>query len=107
MVDECCVVLVTAPSREVADQIATTVVEERLAACCNVVPSITSIYRWKGELCRDDEALLVIKTRRKCFEALRARIVELHSYDVPEVIALPIVDGYAPYLQWISEETSP
>ena len=107
MADECCVVFVTAPSREAADQIATTVVEERLAACCNVVPAIASVYRWKGELCRDDEALLVIKTRRECFEALRARIVELHSYDVPEVIALPIVDGHAPYLQWVSEETRP
>lgn len=107
MADDACVVFVTAPSREAAEQIAAALVEERLAACCNLVPGITSFYRWKGEMCRDDETLLIIKTRRERFDALRARVVKLHSYEVPEIVALPIIAGHPPYLQWVSEETSP
>ncbi len=99
------VVLVTAPTPERAAEIARAVVEERLAACGNVVPGVRSIYRWEGKVQDDPEALLVLKTTRARFESLRARVLALHPYEVPEVIALPVEAGSAPYLDWIAEET--
>jgi periplasmic divalent cation tolerance protein len=106
MAEECCVVFVTVGKREEAEKIADALVAERLAACCNLVPSVKSIYRWKGEICRDEETLMVIKTRRERFEALRARVKALHSYAVPEIVALPIIAGHADYLDWVCEETT-
>jgi periplasmic divalent cation tolerance protein len=98
---EAIVVLVTAPSAGKAAAIARALVEERLAACCNIVPGLRSIYRWEGRVQEDEEALLVIKTGRELFEPLRARVVALHEYQCPEVIALSIAEGHAPYLDWI------
>jgi periplasmic divalent cation tolerance protein len=103
--DEIIVVLVTAPNAEVAGALAHAVVGEKLAACVNIVPGLRSIYRWQGKLCDDQEVLCLVKTRRGLFPALRQRIVALHPYDVPEVIALPVVDGSAPYLAWVNGET--
>jgi periplasmic divalent cation tolerance protein len=100
------VVLCTVGSEEDAERIATTVVEQGLAACVNVVPGIVSVYRWKGEVQRDEERLLVIKTTSARFEALRRAIVELHPYDVPEVIELPVERGHGPYLEWIEASVS-
>jgi periplasmic divalent cation tolerance protein len=99
------VVLVTAPTPERAAEIARAVVGERLAACGNVVPGLRSIYRWEGKVQEDAEALLVLKTTRARFDALRARVLALHPYDVPEVIALPVEAGSAAYLEWIAAET--
>jgi periplasmic divalent cation tolerance protein len=99
------VVLVTAPTAEKAAEIARALVEERLAACGNVVPGLRSIYRWEGKVQDEAEALLVLKTARDRFDALRARVLALHPYDVPEVIALPVEAGSAPYLAWIVGET--
>jgi periplasmic divalent cation tolerance protein len=99
------VVLVTAPTAERAAEIARALVEERLAACGNVVPGIRSIYRWEGKVQDDQEALLVLKTTGERFEALRERVLALHPYQVPEVIALGIEAGNAPYLAWITAET--
>ena len=99
------VVLVTTPSPERAAEIARALVEERLAACGNVVPGLRSIYRWEGEVHDDAEALLVLKTTRGRLEALRERVLALHPYEVPEVIALPIEAGNARYLEWIAAET--
>lgn len=99
------VVLVTTPTPERAAEIARAVVEERLAACGNVVPGLRSIYRWEGKLEDEPEALLVLKTTRDRFEALRDRVVALHPYQVPEVVALPVEAGSAPYLAWIAAET--
>ena len=99
------VVLVTAPTPERAAEIARALVEERLAACGNVVPGLRSIYRWEGKVEDEPEALLVLKTTRARFEALRARVLALHPYQVPEVIALPVEAGSAPYLAWIAGET--
>jgi periplasmic divalent cation tolerance protein len=96
------VVLVTVPSAESANELAEALVGERLAACVNVVGGVRSIYRWQGAIERDDELLCVCKTTRAAFERLRARVVELHPYDVPEVVALPIEAGHAPYLAWIT-----
>lgn len=93
------VVLVTAPSRDEAEAIAQNLVESKLAACVSLVP-IKSIYTWKGELCKEEEWQLLIKTDLAKFESLSAKIRELHSYEVPEIIALPLVAGYPPYLDW-------
>lgn len=100
------VVLVTAPDAEAAARLARALVEERLAACGNVVPAIRSIYRWEGTVHDEGEALLVLKTRAARVDALRARVLELHPYQVPEVLVLPVVDGSAAYLAWILAETA-
>jgi periplasmic divalent cation tolerance protein len=100
------VVLVTAPSQEKAVEIARAVVEARLAACGNVVPGLRSIYRWEGRVHDDAEALLVLKTTRARFEALRDRVLALHPYEVPEVLALPVEAGSAAYSEWIAGETA-
>ena len=93
-------------SPEKAPDLAGELVKSRLAACVNIIPGVRSIYAWKGEVCDDAEVLLVIKSRADAFEALRARVVDLHPYDVPEVIALPIVAGHQPYLDWLEDSTS-
>ncbi len=98
------IVLVTASSLEEADGIATDLVGSMLAACVNVIPGVTSVYRWKGQLQRDPEWLLVIKSRRDVFDTLVERVQTLHSYDVPEIIALPLTDGSEAYLQWLDRE---
>jgi periplasmic divalent cation tolerance protein len=102
-VSERLVVLSTVARPEDAERIARALVERRLAACVNVVPGLVSFYRWKGAIERDAELLLVIKTRRDRFEALREAIVALHPYEVPEVVALPVEAGHAPYLAWLDE----
>jgi periplasmic divalent cation tolerance protein len=100
------VVLVTCPRRRVGEKLARALVQERLAACVNVIPGVTSIYRWEGRICRDAEALLVIKTRRLRLAALVRRVKALHPYSVPEVIALPLVGGSASYLSWVRDSTT-
>lgn len=97
-------VFVTSPQDKAAG-IASNLVSAKLAACVNIVPTIRSIYTWQGEICDDAESLLVIKTRAALFERLRNRVLELHPYDVPEVIAMPIVNGHPPYLHWVDEST--
>ena len=90
-----------------AERIARALVEERLAACVNIVPGAVSIYRWKGNVEREPELLLVIKTMEDRVEALKARLVELHPYDLPEVVVLPISSGHQPYLDWLAEQVQP
>jgi periplasmic divalent cation tolerance protein len=101
------IVLVTVPDGDRADQLADTLVGERLAACVNIVGPIRSVYRWQGEVCRDDELLLVVKTTRERYAALEALVLELHPYQTPEVIAVPIEAGAAAYRAWIRAETEP
>jgi periplasmic divalent cation tolerance protein len=101
---EVCVVLNTAPSIEVAERIAGALVEERLAACATVVPGVVSIYRWEGALRREGEVLVVLKTTGERVKSLRSRLVELHPYDVPEVLALGVQAGHEPYLAWVRDE---
>ena len=96
-------VLCTCPEGDSADRIATAVVEANLAACVNRLSAVTSTYRWKGTLQRDNEVLLLIKSTRTRFEALRDRIVAMHPYELPEVIAVDIALGLAGYLRWIDE----
>lgn len=97
-------VLTTVPSAEVAERIGGTLVEERLAACANVVPGVTSIFRWNEAISRESEVLMILKTTTTALDALRRRIVELHPYEVPEVIALEVWDGHAAYLDWVRAE---
>ena len=100
------VVLCTVGSAGDAERIAEGMVEKGYAACVNVVPGVTSFYRWKGEVARDAEWLMVMKTTAARFEALREALVEMHPYDVPEVVELPIERGHAPYLEWIDASVS-
>lgn len=99
------VVLVTASSQKEALAIASALVESRLAACVSLIP-IHSVYTWQGEIHREQEWQLLIKTDLAQFETLATKIKELHSYEVPEIIALPIIAGSEPYLRWISEQVN-
>jgi periplasmic divalent cation tolerance protein len=101
------VVLVTCSSAEEAARIANTLVEERLAACVNISSPIRSVYRWQGKVCDAAEVLLVIKTTRELFDRVRRAVERLHSYQVPEVICLPIIDGAPNYLNWIGVSVKP
>lgn len=107
MTGEYVIAWITAASTDEATSVARVLVDERLAACCSVLPGIRSIYRWKDAVQEDAEAMLMCKTRRSEFDRLAARTRELHSYDVPEIICTAITDGSAPYLQWIDESLSP
>jgi periplasmic divalent cation tolerance protein len=102
-VSERVVALSTVGSAEDAERVARALVERRLAACVNVVPGVASVYRWKGEVCRDQEWLLVVKTRGEKLQALREALVALHPYELPELVALPIEAGHAPYLAWLDD----
>jgi len=96
-------VLVTVPPGA-AESLARAVVGERLAACVNVVPGVVSIYRWEGEIHRDEETLLVLKTTAGRIEALRERVVALHPYDVPEFLVLPVEEAHEPYRMWVVDQ---
>jgi len=99
------VVLVTCGSEEEALKIANTLVEDHLAACVNLVSPIRSIYRWEGKIWDEKEWLLVIKTQKQRFGEVEKKVKSLHSYSVPEIISLPIIEGSTSYLNWIKENT--
>jgi periplasmic divalent cation tolerance protein len=103
--DRYCLVLVTVPTREVADMLSRTAVDSGLAACCSIIPGITSIYRWESEVHEDAELQLLFKTRSALFGRLEEHIRSLHPYDVPEILMTPITGGSAPYLSWLDEAT--
>ena len=100
------VVLVTASAADEAGRIARALVEERLAACANIIPQVRSLFHWEGKLCNEAESLIVLKARAADVEAIIARVRALHSYTVPEVIALPILAGSPAYLAWVEESTA-
>jgi periplasmic divalent cation tolerance protein len=102
---EFCLVLVTASSEAEATAIAQTLVQEKLAACVNLVP-VHSIYIWQDQLQQEPEWQLIIKTTLKCFTALQERILELHSYEVPEILAIPVQSGFPSYLAWIGTQVN-
>jgi len=103
---EAIVVLITVASREEGEKIARRLVEDKLGACVNIVPQVRSLFSWEGKLSQEDEVLLVVKSRRARFRELAGAVKTLHSYSVPEIIALPILEGTADYLQWISDVTT-
>jgi periplasmic divalent cation tolerance protein len=101
MSDETIVLVSCAPAN--AQTIAQPLIEEKLAACVTIMPQVTSIYRWQGDVVNEQESLLIIKTRRHCWGALEKRIKELHTYSVPEILMLTIEAGHVPYLNWLAE----
>jgi periplasmic divalent cation tolerance protein len=96
-------VLTTCPDAATGESIARTLVDERLAACVNVLPPVRSIYRWRGRTESTEELLLVVKIRTRDYPAVERRIVKLHPYELPEVVAIPIASGLAGYLAWIED----
>ena len=96
----------TTGSIEEARKIARTLVEEKVVACVNIIPKIESIYRWKGKIEEDNECVLLAKTTDKNIDKAVQRIKELHSYDVPDIVAIPITHGFKEYLDWVEEETT-
>lgn len=102
---EVLVVFCTFPSEAKALEVAEALVREQLVACVNLVPGVRSVYAWQGALHCDTEALAVCKTTLDRFEALRARLVALHPYELPEVLALPVAQAHAPYLAWVRAQT--
>ena len=101
------VVLCTCSSSDEARRIAGKLIERRLAACVNFLPPVRSVYHWKGAVEESEEILMIIKSARPLFEQLRAAIARLHSYEVPEIVAFPIVDGSESYLAWMDSELIP
>jgi periplasmic divalent cation tolerance protein len=107
MADRILVALITAPSREVAESIASMLVEKRLAACVNILPPVRSIYRWEGKVSEEDEVLLLVKTRPELFSTrLLPAVQEMHPYQLPEIIALPVEAGLEDYLKWVAQEAT-
>lgn len=98
-------VFITASGEEEAAQIAKALVEARLAACVNIAGNIRSIYRWQGKIEDESEFLMIAKTKTELFDGLREKVKELHSYSVPEIIAIPIIKASNDYLNWLKEET--
>jgi periplasmic divalent cation tolerance protein len=101
MPDDILLCLSTCPDPATAQEIAGALVDESLAACVNQLPGVRSTYRWQGAVHTDEEVLLVIKTTAGRFEALKARLLALHPYELPELVALSVTDGHAPYLDWV------
>lgn len=99
------VIFVSAGSKKEAEKIASCLLKERLAACVNIMKDVDSHFWWQGKLNKTKEALLIIKTRKSLFARLVKKVKSLHSYKVPEIIALPIIAGHKPYLDWIDEST--
>ena len=100
------IVMVTAASQDEAVKIADQVVRSRLAACASTIPTVRSTYWWEGKLVNDEESLLLIKTTSDKFNSLEETIRRIHSYKVPEIIAIPVCNGFPPYLEWVLQETS-
>ena len=99
------VILTTVSNKDNALLIARGLVEARLCACVSIIPSVTSVYVWKGDLCEEGELLLFIKAPGENFEKIEAKILELHEYELPEIIALPVEKAYTRYSDWIDEQT--
>lgn len=99
------VVFITAPNEDEAAKIAKAIVKDRFAGCVNIIKNMRSIYSWQGKIEDEPEVLMVVKTQAKLFEPLSIKVKELHSYSVPEIIALPIVEGSEDYIRWLKEVT--
>lgn len=106
MPDAAILVLTSLPDRESAVALARSLVTGRLAACVNVGASVDSMYHWRGQIETASEVRVTVKTRRGLYEAVEAAIVAAHPYELPEVVAVPLTHGFAPYLDWIAEETA-
>lgn len=98
-------VMITFGSEEESVTIARALLEDRLIACANLIGGVRSLYHWKGQVCDDPEFLLYCKSQRHLFPRIAEKVKSLHSYEVPEIVALPLIEGWEPYFQWIDEET--
>src|SRR3972149_4056069 len=96
-------VLITEGSLREERKIGSELVKDGLAACCNIIPEIKSIFKWKGEICKEKEVLLLVKSKASLFKKVEAQVKKLHSYEVPEIIAFPIEAGLQDYLKWMDE----
>lgn len=105
--DKIIAVLITVPTEIIAQEIANSLLDSRLAACISYIPSVKSIYRWKGQIERSDEFLIIAKTRSSLFEELKTTAKKIHPYELPEIIAMEISHGLDGYLQWVLAETLP
>jgi periplasmic divalent cation tolerance protein len=99
-------VMSNAPDKASAHALARALVETKLAACVTILPGVQSVYRWQGQIEQADEVTLLIKSTRQHYAQLQQTLISAHPYDVPELIAWPITEGYAPYLQWVAAETT-
>ena len=99
-------VFITAPNRDEAAQLAEALVNDKLAACVQILPEMTSVYRWQGKIERQPECLIIAKTTNARFVELETRVRTLHSYEVPEIVAVPIVTGSKPYLEWLASSVA-
>lgn len=97
------IILCTAPNPATASQIANTLVKEHLAACCNIVPGLQSIYSWEGQVRTEEEVLIIVKTHAAVYKKIEHRIQEIHPYEVPEILAFSVRDGQADYLKWVGD----
>ena|SRR3989338_5842919 len=97
------IVLITTKNVSQANKIARKLLDEKLIACANILKGVQSLFWWQGKIEHSNEVLLILKTRRRCFQNIVSTVKVLHSYEVPEIIALPIVDGYDKYLKWLSQ----
>lgn len=99
------VVFITASSKKEAEAIAAALIKERLAACVNIIAGVNSLFRWQGKVDRAKEALLIVKTKKTLMHKLIRKVKSLHSYEVPEIIALPVISGDRKYLDWVNDST--
>ena len=102
---EVLLVLTNAPDRDTAERIAVSLVTDRVAACVNILPGCTSVYRWQGKLERADEVPLLIKTTRETYARMETELRKLHPYELPEIVAMPVTAGLPAYLDWVHQET--
>ena len=100
-----CIIYCTTANKEDAIEISKHLVREKLIACCNILPNVTSVYEWKNEMCIDEEYLLIMKTKSELFKNVEKEIKKLHKYETPEIICTPIENGSKEYLSWVDEQT--
>ena len=100
-----CIINCTVENKKTALEIAKVLVQKKLIACCSIIPSVISVYEWKGELNQDNEVLMVMKTETELFGLIEKEIKSMHSYELPEIICIPINNGSRKYLDWVDEQT--
>jgi len=99
------ITLCTCPNQAIAEEIASSLIEQEIAACINIIPTVTSLYKWQGKLEKDNEALMLIKTDQSRYRDLEQAIISIHPYELPEIIAVPVEQGLAGYLNWVAQCT--
>lgn len=99
-----CIINCTTATKEQAVEISKHLVDKKLIACCNIIPAVTSVYEWNDKLCSDEECLMIMKTKTQLFKQIETEIKQLHSYEIPEIICIPVSEGSYEYLNWIDKK---